>query len=313
MIALVTGHRGFVGRWLVELLAAKGVQVHGFSVADDLRGTHDVRDREQVRRAVEEAQPDLVFHLAAQAFVSEAAADPHRADEVNVGGTINVLEAVRRVAPLGCRVLIAGTSEEYGYGGPERIDERAPIQPVTMYGASKAAASHFALAYAHQYGMPIVVTRAFNHTGPGQSPTYAVSSFARKLVLIEAGQLHVLEHGPLDSYRDFTDVRDVVRAYWAAVHADSGVYNVCSGQTRSMREILNELIAGAGREFVLKQTDLGHRAQASTRFRAVSRLPQRTGWLPEISLRSTLTDLLNYWREREQGDHRLSELRVHRD
>ena len=315
MIALVTGHRGFVGRWLVDLLIGKGVEVHGFSAGDDLRGTHDVRDFEQVRRAVEEAQPDLVFHLAAQAFVSEAAADPHRTHEVNVLGTINVLEAVRRVGPVGCRVLVAGTSEEYGYSS-RHIDEWAPTRPVTIYGASKAGASHFALAYARQFGMPVVVTRAFNHTGPGQSPVYAVSSFARRLALIEDGQLQVLEHGPLDAWRDFLDVRDVVRAYWDAVRADAGepgVYNVCSGITRSMREILDELIDVGGVPYPTKQVDTGHRAQTPVRFEAVSRLPVTTGWGPEISLRSTLTDLLNYWREREQGDHRLSELRVNRD
>jgi GDP-4-dehydro-6-deoxy-D-mannose reductase len=304
MRALVTGHRGFVGRWLTELLAMKGVDVFGFSPGDDLAGTHDVRNFEQVRRAVEEAHPDLVFHLAAQAYVSEATADPHRATEINVGGTINVLEAVRRVGPLSCRVLLAGTSEEYGYlPRTQPITELTPPNPVTIYGASKAAATGFGLAYQHA-GMPIIITRAFNHTGPGQSPVYAISSFARRIALIERGELDVLEHGPLDSYRDFLDVRDVVRAYWAAIHADPGIYNIASGVPRTIGRCLQDLVALADPEvqIVLCATETGHRATADVSFHAdCSKLQRAMGWAAEISWKSTLTDLLNYWREEEKG------------
>lgn len=301
MRALVTGHRGFVGRWLCELLEAEGLHVSGL----DYGGANDIRSYEVVRRAVELAVPDYVFHLAAQAYVPEAAADPHRAFETNCVGTVNVLEAVRRVAPLGCRVLVAGTSEEYGYGiRSQTIDEFTPLTPTTIYGASKAAGSLAALGYAKQHHLPVVVTRAFNHTGPGQSPAYAVSSFARRIALIEAGRLDVLEHGSLSAYRNFTDVRDVVRAYWAAIRVEQPgypVFNIASGQTRTVGAILADLVHLTETPVLLKLNEEAHRPSGGWDFTVdTHRLEQATGWAARIPWTQTLTELLDYWRERER-------------
>ena len=223
MRALVTGGRGFVGTWLVRHLVALG---HDVRVLD--RDEADIRDAAAVESIVAEAAPDVVFHLAAQASVARSLADPFPTFEVNVMGTVNVLEAVKRRAAK-ARVIVASSAEVYGIVGEDAlpITEDAPLAPVNPYAASKVAQEAVALAYHRGSGLDVIVTRSFNTIGPGQSTDFALPSFAARLAAIVRGEAPpVLEVGNLDVERDFTDVRDAARAY--ALLAERGAAGACT-------------------------------------------------------------------------------------
>lgn len=295
MKALITGDQGFVGRHLRALLGQEMVVV-GF----DLEGGQDIRSYESIRQAVERIEPDYVFHLAAQASPPESLMDPRRGLEVNVGGTLNLLEAVRHTG-IHAKILIAGTSEEIGYNRSpgERIDEDSPCRPTQPYGVTKFAASQMGLVYAYQYGLHVVVTRAFNHVGPGMPARYAVGAFAKRLVEIERGQKITLTHGNLSAVRNFTDVRDVVRAYRLVIDQPAGrVFIVCSSVSRTMREVLNIMINCLGQEVRLELDPALHRPDEKGVFPRPSyaKLHAATGWGPEIPLEKSLQDVINYYR-----------------
>jgi len=307
MRILVTGSSGFVGKYLIESLEEGGQhEVVGMS-----RRTHglDVRNYEDCRKAVERAQPDIVFHLAAQAYVPETTTDPQRGYSVNLGGTLNILEAVRHT---GCRarVLVTGTSEEYGYETQvgDLIDEDNPTIPTSLYGASKLAASQLALAYGRTHGIEVVVTRAWNHTGPGQPAMYAIPSFARKVANAELGYTGVISHGNLDAYRCYLDVRDVVSAYVraAALGRPGQVYNVGVGQVWPMRHYLEQLLElstiDRSRVELIPDPTL-YRPGMTTGGRDFPipdsrKLAADTGWAPEFTLQDTLSEVLAHWRHR---------------
>lgn len=295
--ALITGSGGFVGPYLTsELEVHGGWKLHHF----DLKLGHDIRDYEQIRAAVENLQPDYVFHLAAQAYVAEGVSDPRRAMDVNAVGTLNLLEAVRHT---GCRakILITGTSEEYGYEdqpGPE-VTEDSPCMPATPYGVSKLAASTLGLSYAKQHGLHVVVTRAFNHTGAGRPAQYADSAFARRIAKAERDGSEVL-HGNLDAVRNYSDVLDVVRAYRLAIDLPSGVYNVCSDNSVSMKWVLDTLVGFAANSVRTRLDESLYRPSGSAVFHPPShaKLTAATGWEPQIPLEQTLRDVYTYWQER---------------
>lgn len=294
---LVTGATGFAGTHLTELLRRRGDVVVEFNRRDG----DDVRDYESVREAVHCCQPDLIFHLAAPAFVPESTTDPRRGLDVIVGGTLNVLEAVRHTGSR-ARVLLAGTSEEYGYDHAA-IDEDTTPRPTTAYGVAKLAAGRLGLVYAATYGFNVVVTRAFNHTGPGHPATYAVSAFARKIVECERGRGDVVRHGNLDAVRNYTDVRDVVAAYALAVDLPTGIYNVASHQTVALRDVLDSLLEAADVPVRLEPDPTLYRPAwqrgDATDFPEVTyRRVTDAGWRVTIPLSATLDDVLNYWRER---------------
>ena len=296
MTTLVTGHRGFVGSHLVPHLEQQGEEVYGF----DARQDRDVRDYEVLRREIERIDPDYIYHLAAQASPSESVLDPRRALEVNVGGALNLLEAVRLTGSR-ARVLLVGTSGEYGYEnqtGP--VTEDSPCFPTTPYGVSKLAAERLGLTYAARYGLPIVAVRPFNHAGPGQHPRYAVSAFARQIVEIEKGRRDVLEHGDLRATRNFVDVRDVVRAYSLAIEAHPGVYNVSSGVSLTM-EVVLDLLQEQTTCVVAAKLNPNRSLPADALIwhePSSAKLRDATGWVPSIPFRVTLEDTLNWWRRR---------------
>lgn len=291
MRALITGHRGFVGHHLIDLIGDE-MDCFGFDGTDG----HDIRDYEDVRHAVDLYEPDFIFHLAAQAYVAESLTDPRRCVEVNVMGTTNLLEACRQLGSK-AKILLVGTSEEYGYA--ERlITEDVICSPTTPYGASKLAATQLGLTYARQFGLHVVVTRAFNHAGPGQPPNYAVSSFARQIARVEAGLDDVVTHGNLDAIRNYTDVRDVVRAYRAAIERPSGeIFNVCSENTVSMRHVLETLASIPVRFIELVESGELYRTATTKMFQpSHEKLTAATGWEPQIELYETLCDTLEWWR-----------------
>lgn len=294
--ALVTGSEGFVGQHLQTHLEAEGWWVYRFN----LRDGEDLRDFETVRNAIDIMRPDAIFHLAAQAYVPESFVNPVRTFEVNTIGSLNILEAVRQLG-VKTRIHLAGTSEEYGDAqyGDGFITEDALPNPLSPYAISKLAMDHLGRLYAKSYGMHVVVTRAFNHAGPGRGEMYAESAFAKQIVEVELGRREFVEHGNLESVRNYTDVRDIVRAYVMAIDLEPGVYNICSDQNVTMQEIMNELCDQSTVEIKTKVNQALYRpADFSFKTPSCEKFQKLTGWKPIFSLESTMREVLQTWRNK---------------
>ncbi|MEA2401317.1 MAG: GDP-4-dehydro-6-deoxy-D-mannose reductase [Thermoleophilaceae bacterium] len=287
--AFVTGGAGFAGRHLLDLLPG--------AVAPT-REELELLDADAVRAAVRQSAPDTVWHLAALASVGRSWEAPAQTISENVAMTANLLEAVRAEAPDSTVVLI-GSGEIYG--PPERlpVDEDAPLRPQNPYAVSKAAVDLLGGQYADSPGLRVVRLRPFNHSGPGQSEDYVVGTLTRQVAEAEAAGRPeaVVRTGNPDSARDFSDVRDVVRAYVAAADLDPGAYNVASGSAVTVRELI-ELVRAAARIPVRHEIDPARvRAHDVPEVRgSAERLRAATGWTPEIPLERTVADALEAWR-----------------
>lgn len=312
--ALVTGITGFVGSHLAELLLAKGVEVWGIKrwrsktenidhIRKKLRLVEaDMRDLHSLIEAVHEARPDFIFHLASQSFVPMSWKAPADTMDTNVTGTVHLFEAVRR---SGCdpTIQVAGSSEEYGlvHADEVPIKETNPFRPLSPYGISKVAEDLLAFQYHRSYGLRTITTRAFNHTGPRRGEVFVTSDFARQIALIEKGSREPVIHvGNLKAQRDFTDVRDVVAAYWLCVHkcVPGEAYNICSERSRTIQEVLDLLLSMSKRQDIkvvqdpdrMRPSDVEVLRGDCSKFRAA------TGWKPKIPFKRTMGDLLEYWR-----------------
>lgn len=286
---LITGSNGFVGKHLKELLVSQGHRVYGY----DLKRGQDLRNFEQMRNYLDKVRPDKIFHLAALAYVPESTLNPIRAFEINTIGSINLLEAVRQLG-LKTKIHMAGTSEEYGDGGPNEEDRPDPKSP---YAISKLAMDQMGRLYAKSYGMHVVVTRAFNHAGPGRGEMYAESAFAKQIVEIELGRREVVEHGNLESIRNYTDVRDIVRAYALAIDLPPDVYNICSDANVPMQWVMNKLcdlstvdVQTKVNPSLYRPSDFSFKEPSCYKFKGL------TGWKTEITTTQMLEDILNDWR-----------------
>ncbi len=316
MRVLITGMTGFVGSHLTEFLLARGgIEVFGIerwrSKTDNIDHVKhrfqmyecDIRDASSVRKVIADVKPDQIFHLAAQSFVAASWTAPSETLATNILGQLNLLEAVRE-GKLSPRIQIAGSSEEYGLVHEEElpITETNPLRPLSPYAVSKVAQDLLAYQYAQSYGMHLVRTRAFNHTGPRRGEVFATSNFAKQIALIEAGsQEPVVRVGNLEARRDFTDVRDIVQGYWLALErGEPGeVYNLCSGQDVAIREVLEILLGMTSKAIKVEIDPQRLRPSDVPVLRGDGRkFAAQTGWQPKIPLRKTLEDLLNYWRER---------------
>lgn len=294
--ALITGSRGFVGQHLQKLLLDEGWEVHGFN----LRDGQDLRNYEVIRNVVDIVRPTHIFHLAGQAYVPESFTNPGRAIEIMTLGSLNLLEAVKQVG-LKTHIQMAGTSEEYGdtTDATEPITELSLPNPLSPYAIAKLAMDHLGRLYTKSYGLHVVTTRAFNHTGPGRGEMYAESAFAKQIVEVERGIKKVVEHGNLDSIRNYIDVRDVVRAYKLAVDLEPGVYNICSDQNVSMKHIMNILLDLSDTQITLRENRSLYRpADFSFKKPSCKKFTDLTGWKPEISLQQTLNEILDEWRQK---------------
>jgi len=316
---LVTGAGGFVGGHLVAYLQAEQPEAQVFGLLLPRGGSSwgssagmtaleaDLDDPVATAAAVEAVRPDRIVHLAGQSSPQHSWLDPGGTLRTNVMGIVHVLDGARR-AGLRPAVLVVGSAEEYGNAPAEELPlrETTPLRPGSPYAVSKAAQAAIAALYGPAGGMKIVVTRTFHHTGPGRGEAFAESSFARQVAEIEAGlrpaQLSV---GNLDAVRDFTDVRDVVRAYWLLLErGEAGVYNVCSGRGRRIRELLDLLLAASATHVEVRVDPERLRASdVPVQVGDPSRLRAATGWEPRIPLAETLRDLLDDWRERTRGAH----------
>jgi GDP-4-dehydro-6-deoxy-D-mannose reductase len=293
--ALVTGARGFVGPYLSAHLESQGDEVVG------LGPEVDITDADAIRAAVAAARPDAVYHLAAASHVGQSWSAPVEVLRVNAEGTLNVLLAAE--AAGAARVLVVGSAEEYGIVEPEELPlvETAPLRPVTPYGASKVAAEVVALQTFRARGLPVVAARPFNHLGPGQSDRLVASTLAHQVARNEREGSDVIMAGDLTARRDFSDVRDVVRAYrlLATKGTPGEVYNVCSGRDVPVSELADALIAHAGRPM---RVELDPSRLRPVELKALrgdpSKLRAATGWTAEIALERTLSDLLGWWRDR---------------
>ncbi len=299
--ALVTGASGFAGKTLCARLEAQGWEVHGcgYPPCDEVAPC-DVSDREQVRNTLD-AVGGLthVFHLAALTFVPDGNRDPVKAMRVNLEGTVNLATALRDGGAQ-ARLIFVGSAEAYGAPKFLPMTEAHPLEPVNPYAISKAAADHYCAFLSRSSKMEIVRLRPFNHSGPGQSDQFVLSSFARQIAAIEAGaappRIHV---GNLEAKRDFMHVGDVVRAYeLAALEAEPGeAYNLCSGAAQSIQDALDALLAMGGVDIeIVKDPQRMRPADAPEIVGSHGKFTAATGWQPEIPFETLLRELLEYWR-----------------
>ena len=316
MRVLITGLTGFVGSHLADYLVSRGdVELFGthrwrsrMDNIEHLRGRItlvecDLRDPTAARRALAAVRPHRVFHLAAQSYVPTSWLMPAETLLPNVQAQLNVFEAVRDLG-LQAQIHIAGSSEEYGLVQPDEVPirEENPLRPLSPYAVSKVAQDLLAYQYWRSYGLHTVRTRGFNHSGPRRGEVFVTSNFARQIAEIEKGVREPVIHvGNLESVRDFTDVRDMVRAYWLALeHGEPGaVYNICSGKGYPIRQVLETLLALAQVKVEIREdpermrpSDVPVLVGDCSRFRRI------TGWAPTIPFDTTLADVLSYWRQR---------------
>jgi len=295
---LVTGATGFVGTWLMRELTSAGHQAIGAPSSSEL----DINDGPGLARFVEGVAPDAVAHLAAISFAGDAARDPQAAVAVNAGGTRAVLTAVAESAP-GAPVLVTSSSEVYGRPAPEDLPlrEAHPPRPVHAYGRSKLAQEEVALDLAATHGIPLVITRAFNHAGPGQRTDFVIPALASRILDAMREGRNTIRAGNVDVRRDIGDVRDVVRAYRLLLEGAVGagrpfepaVYNVATGRSISIRDVITELASLAGATVEVEIDPALVRADDPPEIRGdATKLMEAVGWSPEWPLSTTLADVL---------------------
>ncbi len=304
MRLLITGATGFAGRHLTSYCAGLGHEVHELA-----RGVN-VRDRDGLARALAAVAPEAVVHLAGASSVGASFADPLGTWDVNLGGTLALLESLREVAPE-ARALVVTSGEIHGAVAPEDlpVGPDTPLRPLSPYGASKAAADLAAGQYRASYGLPVMRVRAFNHIGPGQNARFVLPNVARQIAQAEhEGRERVeVRVGNVDTRRDFTDVRDMVRAYALILERGDpdAIYLACSGRSRPVRDLI-EGLAPLARIPVTFASDAGLRraGEQPDLYGSPARLHDDTGWTPEIPIETTLADTLDWWRERAVAEDR---------
>lgn len=308
--ALITGASGFVGRHLVDHLRTAtswdliGITAHpGPRLTGVQQLVCDLRDADHTSRVIERHRPDVIFHLAAQAYVPKAVANPADTLVNNIVSQVNVLEACRAtgIDPI---IVIASSAEVYGAVPVDEIPivEAQPFRPRNPYAVSKVTQDMLGLQYCLSYGMNVVRVRPFNHIGPGQNDRFVVSSMARQIAEIERGRADpVLLVGNLDAVRDFLDVRDVVRAYLSVARTDfvGEVFNVATGVGMSIREVLERLLALSTATVITREDPARLRpSDVPVLIGDASKLRAATNWQPTIPVEQSLLDALNDWRAR---------------
>ena len=310
MKALIIGASGFVGPYLVEevrnslfceVITTTSRKIGKLGIGEDKTVNLNIRDKEQISRILFSEKPDYIFHLAAQSSVALSWRDPKSTVDINIIGAINLINAVQQ-SGYTPRVLIAGSGEEYGRVRENDIPikESAALSPGNVYAVTKACQNMMASIYSRAYALPLVMTRSFNHIGPGQSRQFVVADFCSQVVEIEQGKRdRVIRVGNLSAKRDFTDVRDVVKAYCRLIqYGKSGeTYNVGSGRAISIQEILDIILSQTTANVIIENDPARLRPVDVPIIEAdISKIYKDTGWKPTISLPQTITDTLQYWR-----------------
>ncbi len=312
---LITGISGFVGGFLAEhlvktqnentIIGTYLVKPHvsfldGISQKPELYQV-DLIDQQEVHGLIKQIRPDIIYHLAALSSPAESFKNPAQTISNNINAQINLLEAVRKNNLTETKILIVSSSEVYGVIDPSDlpVDEDTPLRPVSPYGVSKIAQDYLGLQYFNAYHMGIYRVRPFNHIGPGQSPHFVVSSFARQIAEIEKGKKEpVFTVGNLHAKRDFTDVRDIVVAYALILHGGKAgdVYNVGSGVVHSISDILDILLSMAKIKITVKVDEALFRPGDVPEIVCDNKKIKTLGWKPTIPIEKSLSDTLEYWR-----------------
>ncbi|MBR2474043.1 MAG: GDP-mannose 4,6-dehydratase [Clostridia bacterium] len=312
MKALVIGAAGFVGNYLINELKANGYTVYATKLAHEqiissCDGVYDldITDSEAVNTLLCEMRPNKIFHLAAQSSVKLSWDNPQLTVKVNILGSLNVLTACKAIKTdsYSPTVMMIGSAEEYGKVTPEEcpIKEDRACSPKNIYALTKMTQNRLAEIYSEAYGMDIINVRAFNHTGPMQSPMFVVSDFCSQVAKIEAGiQEPIISVGNLDAMRDFTDVRDIVAAYVRLCESGrSGqTYNVGSGKAVKIADVLDMIISKAKCAIEVRREAARMRpSDVPLHCADTEKIRTETGWSPKISLSQTVDDTLNYFRK----------------
>ena len=316
MKVLVTGITGFAGSHLVDyLLTLPGLEVYGIlrwrsrtenieHFRDKVRLSEcDLRDSSSVRDVMDQIRPERIFHLAAQSFVPTSWTAPTESLVTNIIGQLNIFEAAKKLHIMP-KIQLACSSEQYGmvYESELPIRETNPLRPLSPYAVSKVGQDMLGYQYWMSYKIPIVRTRGFNHEGPRRGPVFVCSDFAKQIADIERGtKPPVIRVGNLDARRDFSDVRDVVRAYWLSLEkGEPGeAYNICSGKAWTIREMLDMLLTMTKVKVTIEQDPSRMRpSDVPVLLGDASKFQKATGWKPTIPFEQTLRDLLDYWRAR---------------
>ena len=319
MRALITGASGFAGSHLAEyLLAHTDLEVWGTDISSNDRNIAHIRDDLELvvgdmsdpdvaSDILSQTQPDYIFHLAAQAFVPLSWSDPWQTIATNIRLQLNILKTLVDTGSRP-RVLVVGSADEYGLIAADElpVTEATPLRPYSPYAVSKIAQDMLGYQYFASHALPIVRVRPFNHIGARQSPAFVTSDFAKQIAEIEQGQREAELHvGNLEARRDFTDVRDMVRAYYLALqHGEEGqVYNLGAERAESIQEVLSMLLEMSEVEIEVAQEPARLRpTDVPVVISDCSKFRERTGWRATIDLRDSLQDILNYWRERIRED-----------
>ncbi len=311
---LITGFSGFVGRHFVEYLENSKIsaQILGIDLAESSTGRSyayvsqqfkqiDLLCEQEIERVLLEFQPDYVLHLASCSSVAFSWKNPVLSFHNNMNIFLNLVEAIRN-SGLKTRMLSVGSSEAYGNINRDHLPlvEESPLDPVSPYAAARVSQEMMSKVYAEAYGVDLVITRSFNHIGPGQKDIFVISSFAKQIMEIKNNgrKEGVLATGDLEIMRDFLDVRDVVKAYYLLLTKGTKgrVYNVCSGTGCTLREVLDEMAAIAGIEIRTRLNPaLVRPSDNKVIIGSNKRIYEELGWSPTITRQQSLEDILNYW------------------
>ena len=314
MKALITGISGFAVSYLAELLIKKGYEVFGTffdkSTFSNLNGFMnkikiyrcDIRNYDSLKNVIEEVKPDEIYHLAAISFVPTSLKEPKLTFDTNLYGTLNLYQAVMDLE-MNPMILFIGSADEYGIVNENDlpIKEECPVNPRNPYSISKTSADFLSFFYFKNYSLNIIRVRPFNHIGPRQSPEFVCSSFAKQITEIEKGLREpIIKDGNLETKKDFTDVRDMVRGYWLAL--DKGepgkVYNICSERAIQIKGLLNHLLELSSRKIEIMKDPKRMRPSDNPILQGDSlKFRKRSGWKPEMPLDKTLKDILEYWKK----------------
>jgi len=287
MKILLTGYNGFVGKHIISRNKCE--------IMADEQGQIPLTDQVRMVRLISKIQPDAVIHLAAQSNVAKSFSHPKQTYDTNFYGTLNLLEALCESKFKG-KFLFVGSGDIYGIVTKLPITEDMPLKPRNPYAVSKVAAEALCYEWSQHSEFDIIMTRSFNHIGPGQSEEFVISSFAKQIMLIKNGKIApVLKNGNLDVTRDFVDVRDVIRAYFLLLEhgENSQIYNICSGNERLIRDILVKMLEIANTTAIIEQeSSLVRKVEQSRVYGSYAKLHQATTWRPEINFEQTLLDIL---------------------
>ena len=310
MKALIIGAAGFVGSYLIEHLSnTYDWEIHATKLESEILASNtavihnlDLMNASEINALLQKTKPDYIFHLAAQSSVALSWKNPSLTVDINIKGTLNLLDSIRSISDYNPKVLLIGSGEEYGYILPDEtpVHEDVPVRPGNIYAATKACQNMLGSIYSRAYKMNLIMVRAFNHIGPNQAPLFVASDFCKQVAEIEKGLKEpVLHVGNLSALRDFTDVRDVVRAYGLLIqYGKSGeTYNIGSGHAIPIQSLLDMILSLSTTKIKVELDPSRLRPSDIPVIEAdIKKLQDTIQWKPEIELKQTLLETLNYWR-----------------